>query len=152
MSYWTCCNFSNNFALVVFAVGLVLQLALVTTSPSLPYLLELGSIWWLPGPGFGTSGNILGHWWSIRTGAWRVASPASAASFRISQIRACPELRTAKLIGASETMARVAWNKQIGATRKKMHRVNIAPGAGFMKPCALLKLDFLTSACNKCIH
>ena len=25
------------------------------------------------------------------------------------------------------------------------------PGAGFMKPCALLKLDFLTSAYDKCI-
>ena len=25
------------------------------------------------------------------------------------------------------------------------------PGACFMKPCAILKLDFLTSAYNKCI-
>ena len=26
-----------------------------------------------------------------------------------------------------------------------------SPGAGFTKPCALLKLDFLTSAYNKCM-
>ena len=26
------------------------------------------------------------------------------------------------------------------------------PRAGIMKPCALLKLDFLTSAYNKCMH
>ena len=31
-------------------------------------------------------------------------------------------------------------------------RYNLIPGAGFTKPCALLKLDFLTSAYKKCMR
>ena len=36
MCYWTCCHLADKLVLVVFAVWLVLQLALVATSPSLP--------------------------------------------------------------------------------------------------------------------
>ena len=40
----------------------------------------------------------------------------------------------------------------VGNKRVSCRRVYVyTPGTGFMKPCALLKLGFLTSAYNKCI-